>query len=79
MRVIASSVTLPLVEHARVRRERKEILRETVVDVARDAGSFLGDSPPELGRADRAPDTDEQHAEGDHAQEVARRRPRSEA
>ena len=62
---------LSALEHARVRRECEEVLRETVVDVAGDASAFVGDRAPELGRADRPPDADEQHAEGDHAQEVA--------
>ena len=39
-----------------MRREREEVLRETVVDLARDARALLGDRAPELGSADRAPE-----------------------
>ena len=39
---------------ADLRREREEVLRETVVDLARDAGALLGDGATELG-AGRSP------------------------
>jgi len=57
-------------EHARVRRDGEEILREAVMDLARDAGAFLGDRASELREANRAPDADEQDAEGEDAEEV---------
>ena len=58
-------------EHARVRRDREQVLREAVVDLARDARALLGDGAAELGEADRPPDADEQDAVGEQAQEVA--------
>ena len=58
-------------EHAGVRRDGKEVLREAVVDLARDAGSLLGDGTAELGEADRAPDADEQDAVAEQAEKVA--------
>src|SRR5204863_8172615 len=45
-------------EPARVRRDGKQVLREPVVDLARDPGALLGDRAAELGEADRAPDAD---------------------
>ena len=36
-------------EHRRVRRDREQVLREAVVDVARDPRPLLGDGAPELG------------------------------
>ena len=54
-------------------RDREKILREPVVDLARDARSFLGYRTTELGAADRAPDADEQHAVREQAQVVALR------
>ena len=56
-----------------MRRHGEEVLREAVVNLARDARAFLGDGAPELSRADRAPDADEQHAVGQQPQEVALR------
>jgi hypothetical protein len=64
---------LAVLEHARVRREREEILGEAVVDLTRDPCALLGDRAAELRRRDRAPHPDEQHAERDHAQEVSDR------
>ena len=46
-------------EHRCVRRDGKEILREAVVDLARDARALLRDRAAELGEADRAPGADE--------------------
>src|SRR5437016_578168 len=60
-------------EPACVRRDREEVLREPVVDLPRDPGTLLGDGAAELRGADRAPDADEQHAVGEHADEVALR------
>ena len=60
-------------EHARVRRDREQVLREPVVDLARHARALLGDRAPELGEADRAPHADEQDAVREQAQEVALR------
>ena len=56
-----------------MRRDGEQVLREPVVDLARDARPLLGDRAPELGEADRAPDADEQHAVREQAQEVALR------
>ena len=56
-----------------MRRDREEVLREPVVDLARDARALLRDGAAELGAADRAPDADEQHAVREQAQEVALR------
>src|SRR5947209_20437807 len=47
-----------VLEHRRVRRDREEILREPVVDVAGDPCPLLSDCAPELGGADRPPDSD---------------------
>ncbi len=60
-------------EHRRVRRDGEEILRETVVDLARHACALLGDGAAELGEADRAPRADEDQRVREHAQEVALR------
>ena len=60
-------------EQARLRRDREQVLREPVVDLARDARALLGDGTPELGRPDRAPDADEQDRVGEQPQEVALR------
>src|SRR4051794_5951405 len=46
-----------------VRREGEEVLREAVVDLARDPRPLLRDGAPELGAADRPPHADEQQAE----------------
>ena len=56
-----------------MRRHREEILRETVVDLARDARALLCDGTSELGELNRAPGADENHDEREHAQEVALR------
>ena len=56
-----------------MRRDGEEVLRETVVDLARDARTLLGDGPAELGVADRAPDADEQHPVCEQPQVVALR------
>ena len=58
---------------ARVRRDGEEVLREPVVDLARDARPLLRDRAPELGVADRPPDADEQDPVGEQPQEVALR------
>ncbi len=58
-------------EHADLRREREQILREPVVDLARNPRPLLGDGSPELGAADRTPDADEQDDEREDAQKVA--------
>src|SRR5439155_8700299 len=60
-------------EPARVRRDGTQVLREPVVDLARDPGALLGDRAAELGEADRAPDADQQHAVREQAEEVALR------
>ena len=66
-----------VLEHRRVRRDREEILREAVVDLARDACTLLGDSASELGELDRAPRADEDDDVREHAQEVALRHVRA--
>jgi hypothetical protein len=43
------------------------------VDLTRDPCPLLGDRPPELGRADRAPDSDEQDPGRDQAKHVRMR------
>ena len=58
-------------EHARVRRDREEVLGEPVMDLARDACAFLGHGAPELGKADRPPDAGHEDAVRDEPQEVA--------
>ena len=58
-------------EHADLRGEREQVLREAVVDLPRDARALLGDGAAELGLADRAPHADEQHDEREQPQEVA--------
>src|SRR5262245_26108605 len=60
-------------EHRRVRRHGEEVLREPVVDLARDAGALLRHGAAELRVADRAPHAHEQHRVGEQAQEVALR------
>ena len=47
-------------EHAHLRRDREQVLRETVVDLARDARALVRDRPAELGLGDRPPHADEQ-------------------
>ena len=59
-------------EHADLGRDRKEVLGETVVDLARDAGPLLGDGAAELGLADRPRHSGEKHAEREQPQQVAR-------
>ena len=44
-----------VLEHRRVRRDGEEVLREPVVDLARDAGALFRDRAPELREANRAP------------------------
>ena len=56
-----------------MRRDREQVLREPVVDLACDPRTFLGDGPPELREPDRAPHADEQDAVRQQAQEVALR------
>ena len=56
-----------------MRRDREQVLRQAVVDLARDARALLGDRAAELGEADRPPDAHEQDAVREHAQEVALR------
>src|SRR5207244_4042585 len=63
----------PLLEKSRLGRDGEEVLRETVMDLARDAGPLLGDCPSELGGSDRPPDADQQDAVGEQPQEVALR------
>ncbi len=41
------------------------------MDVARDASALLGDGSAELGLADRPPDADEEHGEGEDPEQVA--------
>ena len=60
-------------QHRRVRRHGEEVLRETVVDFARDTGTFVRDCTAELREADRAPDADEQERVREHPQEVGAR------
>ena len=62
-----------VLEHGRVSRDRKQVLRQAVVDLSRDACALLGHGPAEFGEADRAPDADQQHAVGEQPQEVALR------
>src|SRR5919198_737530 len=62
-----------VLEHARVRRDREQVLREPVVDLARHSGALLGDGAAEFGEADRAPDADEEDAVRQQPQEVALR------
>ena len=54
-----------------MRRDREQVLRQAVVDLACDTGALLRDRAPELGVTDRPPDTDEQHAVGEEPEEVA--------
>ena len=60
-------------QQARLRRHGEQVLREAVVDLARDPCALLRDHAPDLGRADRAPDADEQDRVGEEPQEVALR------
>ena len=60
-------------EHGGVGRDCKEVLRETVVDLPRDACALLGHRAPELGESNRAPGADENQEVGEHPQEVALR------
>ena len=61
-------------EHLGVRRDREQVLGQSVVDLARDARPLLRDGAPELGEADGPPRADEHDREREQAQEVALRR-----
>ena len=65
---IVSSCGAPVLQHRRMRRDGEEVLRETVVDLARDPRAFLGDGAPELRVADRAPGAGEQQPVGEQPQ-----------
>ena len=54
-----------------MRRDREEVLRQAVVDLARDARPLLGHRTAELGVTDRPPDTEEQDAVREQPEEVA--------
>ena len=56
-----------------MRRDGEEVLCEAVVDLPGNACSLLGNGPPELGEADRAPHADEQKPVAEQAQKVALR------
>src|SRR5579872_4615575 len=58
-------------EHRRVRRHGEQVLRETVVDLPRDARALFRDSAAKLCEADRAPRADEDERVREHPQEVA--------
>ena len=58
-------------EHARMRGDGEEVLREAVVDLPRDPRALLGDRTAELGEADRPPDAHEQDSVGEQPEEVA--------
>ena len=62
-----------LLEHRRVCRDREQVLRETVVNLACKSRAFLRDRATELGCLDRPPNTDAEHAVAEHAEEVAGR------
>jgi len=49
-------------EHARVRRDREEVLGEPVVNLAGDACALLGNRAPELGEPHGPPDAGHQDA-----------------
>ena len=68
-----SSIGAPASSIRRVRRDGEQVLREPVVDLARDPCAFFGDRSPELGELDRTPRSDEEDDEREHAQEVALR------
>ena len=53
------------------RRDREEVLRETVVDVPRDARPLVRDGAPELCVADRSPDADDEDPVRENVEEVA--------
>ena len=56
-----------------MRRDGEEVLREPVVDLARETRALVGNGATELGGLDRAPDADAEDAVAEHAQEVAGR------
>ena len=60
-------------EHARVRRDGEEVLRDAVVDLARDARALLRHRAAELGLEDRPPDPDHEYRVGQQRQEVGLR------
>ena len=60
-------------EHRRVRRDGEEVLRQPVVDLARDPRPLLRDGAAELGKANCPPDADEQDRVGEETQVVAGR------
>ena len=62
-----------LLQHRRMRRDRKEVLRETVVNLPRDPRAFLCDGAPELREADRPPGAREEQAVREQPQRVAAR------
>jgi DNA-binding NarL/FixJ family response regulator len=57
-------------EHADLRGDCEEVLSEAVVNLARDAGSFVGNGPAELGLRDRPPHPDEQGAVRHNPEEI---------
>ena len=54
-----------------MRRHGEEVLRQSVVDLSRDARSLLRDRAAELREANRPPDADEQDGVREQAQEIA--------
>ena len=62
-----------LLEHRRVRRKGEQVLREPVVDLARESRTFIRHGTAELRRLDRTPHADAEHAVAEDTQEVAGR------
>src|SRR6476619_7749396 len=61
----------PLLEHVHLRRDREEVLRQTVVNIPRYTGALVRHRSAELGLADRPPNAYEQDTVGDDAEKVA--------
>ena len=53
-----------------MRRDREEVLRKAVVNLARHACALVGDGAAELCKLDRTPRADQEDDEREHAQEV---------
>src|SRR5207244_11971525 len=62
-----------LLQHRRVSRDCEQVLRESVVNLARNTRALVRDGAAEFGVADRAPDAYEKKPIRQHAQKVTAR------